>query len=121
MRRAGESAVSSVVLPIILLMFEEVAGGRHRLLFLFLNAHPLALTLAFATILVGRLDLMSVLSRVRGNARVRVENGEVGIPGNAVVLPGSTAPFLGLTLQGGLAWWSWGRRRGGGYCRLLDQ
>lgn len=104
--RAGESAVSSAVLPIFLLMLfglEEVAGGRHGLLFLLLHAHSLALTLAFVTTLGGRLDLMIVLSGVRGNARVRVEDGQVGIPATAVVLPASTAPFLSLTLQGVLA------------------
>lgn len=98
--------MSSAVLPIFLLMLfwlEEVAGGRHSLLLLLLHAHPLALTLAFATTLAGQLDLMIVLSGVRSNAGVRVEDGQVGIPATAVVLPASTAPFLSLTLLGGLA------------------
>lgn len=113
--------MSTAVLPIIMLLLfglEEVAGGGHGLLLLLLHAHPLALTVAFAA---GWLDLVSVLSGVGGNARVRVEDGQVGVPADAVVLPASTAPFLGLNLRGGLSWRSRGRRGGGRYRRLLDQ
>lgn len=102
---AGEGAVASAVLALFLLMLfglEEVAGGRHGLLLLLLHAHSLALTLAFTATLARRLDLMIVFSGVGGNARVRVEDGQVRIPANAVVLPASTAPFLSLTLQDGL-------------------
>lgn len=118
---AGEGAVSSAVLHVFLLLLfglEEVAGGGHGLLLLLLHAHPLALTLAFAA---GWLDLMSVLSGVGGDARVGVEDGQVGVPADVVVLPASTAPFLGLSLWGGLSWRRRGRRGGGRYRRLLDQ
>lgn len=96
------SAVLPVLLLLLLLLFglEEVAAGRHGgVLLLLLHAHPLALTLAFTA---GGLDLVSVLSGVGGDARVRVEDGQVGVPAHVVVLPASTAPFLGWTLGSGL-------------------
>lgn len=95
--------MSSAVLSILLLLrfsFEEVTSGRHAVLLLLLHAHPFALTVTFTA---GRLDLMGVLPGVRGNTRVRVEDGQVRIPAYVVVLPASNAPFLGLTLQGGLS------------------
>lgn len=62
---------------------QEVAGGRYSLLLLFLNAHSLALALAFTTTLLnpldpcGNLGLMAVLPGVRGDARVRIQDGQV--------------------------------------------
>lgn len=67
----------------LLLGFQEVAGGRYSLPFFCFNAHSLALALAFtATVLNplhpgGTLALMDVLPWVGGNARIRIQDGQV--------------------------------------------
>lgn len=68
----------------MLLGFREGSGGGgHSLSFLSLNARSLALVLALTATLLhpfnyaGSFTLIAVLPRVRGNARVRVKDGQV--------------------------------------------
>lgn len=67
----------------MLLGFGEATGSGHSLPFLSLNAHSLALVLPLTATLLqpfnyaGSLPLTPVLPRVRGNARVRVKDGQV--------------------------------------------
>lgn len=96
------SALSLVVM--LLLWLQKMTGGRHGLPLLFLSAHLLALALAFAPALLNPPNpsatpalLMALSPGVGGNARVGVEDGEVGVPA-AVVLIASTASFLRLAL-----------------------
>lgn len=65
----------------LVLGLQEVAGGRYSLPLLFLNAHSLALALAFTATLLnplypcGTLGLMALLPGVGGDARVRIQDG----------------------------------------------
>lgn len=67
----------------LLLWLQEVAGGGYSLPFLFFSAHSLALALAFTATLFntlqpgGTLALEAFLPGVRGDARVRIQDGQV--------------------------------------------
>lgn len=88
-RRVVQQAAEAVPAPafdlVMLLGFWEGSGGGggHSLSFLSLNAHSLALVLSLAATLLhpfnhaGSLTLIAVLPRMRGNARVRVKDGQV--------------------------------------------
>lgn len=79
----------------VLLGFQEGSGGGHSLSFLSFNAHSLALVVPPTDTLLhytGSLSLIAVLPRVRGNARVRLKDGQVrGLA--AVVLSAAIASF----------------------------
>lgn len=67
----------------LLLVFQGVAGVRYSLPFFSLNAHSLALALAFTATLLnplhpgGTLALMDVLPGMGGNARIRIQDRQV--------------------------------------------
>lgn len=86
-KREVQRAAGAVPHPsfdlVLLLGFREASGGGYCLSFLSLNAHSLALVLPFTASLLrcfshaGSLPLIAVLPRMGGNARVRVEDGQV--------------------------------------------
>lgn len=88
---------------IFLLLLQEVNNSGYSFPLFFLNACSLALALAFTaklfnTIYSGTFSLMDFLPGVRGNTRVRIQDGQIQVL--AMVLVAAADSFFKLTL-----WW----------------